>query len=155
MVLADPAIAFSFIKSFLGVVHLYLGSATELNDVSLRENFDIVLQLLSETFNPPYHPVSTDASALQEIVPTTSLWNKMLLAGLAAAGSASSVVGGSGSSTPTFASSSNGGGAFSSPLHWRRAGIRYAQNEVYFDIDEEIEAVLDKSVPDPLTRWLI
>lgn len=106
--------------------------------MSLRENFDIVLQLFSETFSSPY-PVSTDASALAELVPSTNFLNKIFTAGLVAASNATG--GNSGSAPAGYAGPAN---YSTSPLHWRRAGIRYAQNEVYFDINEDIKAVLDK-----------
>jgi hypothetical protein len=70
------------------------------------------------------------------------LLNKVLSAGLAAASQASGNT--NGSNTPILPGNSTT--PFSSPLHWRRAGIRYAQNEVYFDITEEVKAILDKWV---------
>lgn len=126
----------------------------DVNDVTIKENFDITLQLLEETFSAPY-PVSTDASALQELVPTSSLFSKMLMAGLAAAAQATSSVSSGGSNSQLGGGGMMGGlGAsgnmtpsslFSSPLYWRRSGIKYAQNEIYFDINEEIKAVIDKN----------
>lgn len=134
---AEPSVVFSYLYSLLGVLKQYLlssGSDSSLNDHVIRENFDIVLQLLGETFSAP-NPISTDASALQELVPSSSLLVKLL----AVASSASSAV---------AAASSGPGPAvaapFSSPLHWRRAGIRHSQNEIFFDINEDIDAVLDR-----------
>ncbi|KAK9895741.1 clathrin adaptor, mu subunit [Cystobasidium minutum MCA 4210] len=147
----DPSIAFSYLYSLIGVLRQYLGG--EVNDTSLKENFDVTLQLLEETFSAPY-PVSTDASALQELVPTSSLFSKMLMAGLAAATQATSSVSGLSSSSnhhqAGFGSSGMSGSMtpsslFSSPLYWRRSGIKYAQNEIFFDINEEIKAVIDKN----------
>ena len=141
---ADPSTAFAYLYSLLGVLRQYLGG--EVTDHALRDNFDIVLQLFGETLSPPY-PISTDASALQELVPSSSLLAKFLNASLAAASSATSsaaaaglVGGGSGSSTPLAPVT-----PFSSPLHWRRAGIRHPQNEIYFDVNEEVRAILDKN----------
>ena len=123
-----------------------------MNDINMRENFDVSLQLLGETFSAPY-PVSTDASALQELVPTTSPFSKMLLAGLAAATQATSSVG-VGSSSSSHKQQNSGIGSngiltpssiFSSPLYWRRSGIKYSQNEIYFDINEDIKAIIDKN----------
>ena len=31
-------------------------------------------------------------------------------------------------------------------LPWRRAGVKYAQHEVFFDIVEEVDMILDRSV---------
>lgn len=138
----DPSVPFAYLYSLIGVLRQYIGG--DVNDISIRENFDVTLQLLGETFMAP-HPVSTDASALQELVPTSSLFSKMLSAGLAAATQATSSMGSnSGSHTPAGLATAPAS-LFSSPLYWRRAGIRHAQNEVYFDINEEVRAVLDKT----------
>lgn len=32
-----------------------------------------------------------------------------------------------------------------SNVPWRRAGVKYANNEAYFDCIEEIDAIIDKS----------
>jgi len=32
-----------------------------------------------------------------------------------------------------------------SNVPWRRAGVKYANNEAYFDVVEEIDAIIDKS----------
>ena len=32
-----------------------------------------------------------------------------------------------------------------STVPWRRAGVKYTNNEAYFDVIEEIDAILDKS----------
>lgn len=32
-----------------------------------------------------------------------------------------------------------------SNIPWRRAGVKYTNNEAYFDVIEEIDAILDKS----------
>jgi AP-3 complex subunit mu len=38
-------------------------------------------------------------------------------------------------------------GAFSSPVvPWRKAGLRYASNEIYIDLVEELRAIVNKYV---------
>lgn len=32
-----------------------------------------------------------------------------------------------------------------SSIPWRRAGVKYTNNEAYFDVIEEIDAIVDKS----------
>lgn len=32
-----------------------------------------------------------------------------------------------------------------SNIPWRRAGVKYTNNEAYFDVVEEIDAIIDKS----------
>ena len=43
-------------------------------------------------------------------------------------------------------------GPFSSPIPWRKAGLRYNKNEIYFDIVEDLKAVIDKYVLFTKTR---
>ena len=33
-----------------------------------------------------------------------------------------------------------------SNVPWRRSGVKYTNNEAYFDVVEEIDAIIDKSV---------
>ena len=32
-----------------------------------------------------------------------------------------------------------------SAIPWRRSGVRYTNNEAYFDVIEEVDAIIDKS----------
>ena len=72
------------------------------------------------------HPLTTERNALRDIVLPPSLLNKILsvtgTAGLAKA-----------SPTP-----------FASPIPWRRAGVKHNNNEVYFDLVEDLKAVVNK-----------
>jgi hypothetical protein len=45
-----------------------------------------------------------------------------------------------------FNTSPGATGPFSSPIPWRKAGLRYNKNEIYFDIVEDLKAVVDKYV---------
>jgi AP-3 complex subunit mu len=122
----DPLYAFTFIRTFLDILIEYFGQVTA---PTLRDNFDTVHQLLEETLDAGGHPLTTSPNALREIVIPPSLMTKIL-----------SVTGVSGLTGPTMNSMS----AFSSPIPWRRAGIRYNNNEVYFDIVETLDAVVNK-----------
>ncbi|KAH9967729.1 Mu homology domain-containing protein [Lactifluus volemus] len=123
----DPLYAFTFIRTFLDILVEYFGQVTA---PTLRDNFDTVHQLLEETLDAGGHPLTTSPNALREIVIPPSLMTKIL-----------SVTGVSGLTGPTMNSMS----AFSSPIPWRRAGVRYNNNEVYFDIVETLDAVVNKS----------
>lgn len=35
---------------------------------------------------------------------------------------------------------------FTAPIPWRRPGVRHNSNEIYFDIEESLDAVVDKYV---------
>src|SRR5712672_4612084 len=110
----DPLYAFAFIRTFLHILIEYFGQVTA---PTLRDNFDIVHQLLEETLDAGGHPLTTSPNALRDIVLPPSLITKIL-----------SVTGVSGLSGP----SSNSMSAFSSAIPWRKAGVRYNNNEVYF-----------------------
>jgi AP-3 complex subunit mu len=63
-----------------------------------------------------------------------SLLNKLL--SVAGANVNSTINSGSGLGAP--------GGAFSSPIPWRKAGLKYTSNEVYLDLVEELQAIVNK-----------
>ena len=122
----DPLYAFTFIRTFLDILIEYFGEVTA---PVLRDNFDIVHQLLEETLDASGHPLTTAPNALRDIVLPPSLITKLL-----------SVAGVAGHSGPTTSNLS----AFSSPIPWRKAGLRYNNNEIYFDIVETLDAVVNK-----------
>jgi AP-3 complex subunit mu len=122
----DPLYAFAFIRTFLDILIEYFGEVTA---PTLKDNFDIVHQLLEETLDAGGHPLTTSPNALRDIVLHPSLITKIL-----------SVTGVSGLTGPT----TNNMSAFSSPIPWRKAGVRYNNNEVYFDFVETLDAVVNK-----------
>ena len=92
---------------------------------TLRDNFDAIHQLQEETLDAGAHPLATSPNAL--VLPP-SLITKIF-----------SVTGVSGVSGPT----SNSMSAFSNAIPWRKVGVRY-NNEVYFDIVETLDAVVNE-----------
>lgn len=122
----DPLYAFAFIRTFLDILIEYFGEVTA---PTLKDNFDIVYQLFEETLDAGGHPLTTSPNALRDIVLHPSLITKIL-----------SVTGVSGLTGPT----TNNMSAFSSPIPWRKAGVRYNNNEIYFDIVETLDAVVNK-----------
>ncbi|KAI0278659.1 clathrin adaptor mu subunit [Russula brevipes] len=123
----DPLYAFAFIRTFLDILIEYFGGVSV---QTLKDNFDIVHQLLEETLDAGGHPLTTSPNALRDIVLPPSLITKIL-----------SVTGVSGLTGPT----TNNMSAFSSPIPWRKAGVRYNSNEVYFDMVETLDAVVNKN----------
>jgi len=72
------------------------------------------------------YPLTTESSALRDIVLPPSFVNKILsVAGVAGLAKASA--------TP-----------FSSPIPWRKSGLKYNNNEIYFDVVEELDAIISK-----------
>ncbi|KAG6820168.1 hypothetical protein H0H93_004431 [Arthromyces matolae] len=125
----DPLFAFAFIQTFIDILNEYFGNVSA---ATLRDNFDVVYQLLEETLDSGGHPLTTSSNALRDIVLPPSLLTKLL--SVAGANITSSINSGSGL----------GGGPFSSPIPWRKAGLRYASNEIYFDMVEELKAIVNR-----------
>ncbi|KAE9403794.1 clathrin adaptor mu subunit [Gymnopus androsaceus JB14] len=128
----DPLLAFAFLQTFIDILREYLGTVSA---ATIRDNFDIVYQLFEETLDSGGHPLTTYSNALRDIVIPPSLLNKLLSA--------------TGTNFNSTINSGFGAGAaagpFSSPLPWRKTGVRYNSNEVYFDIVEELKAVVNKN----------
>ena len=116
----DPLFAFAFLDTFLNILVQYLG---DLSVHAIRDHLDVVYQLLEEMLDDG-RPLTTESNALRDIVLPPSFFNKML--------SISGIPG------LTKASAS----PFASPIPWRKAGMRYNQNEILFDLAEEMDAVV-------------
>jgi AP-3 complex subunit mu len=74
----------------------------------------------------------TDASALKELIPPLSLYSKVLNAATAALSPATNSQAGA-----------EGRHTLSSPIPWRRNGLKYSAQEVYFDVIEEFGGIVD------------
>ena len=94
---------------------------------SLMDNFSTAYQLLEEMLDNG-HPIITEPNALQTLIAPPSLAGKL---GAFISGGKSSNV-----------SETLGEGAMSI-IPWRRAGVKYAANEIYFDITEEVDAIYE------------
>ncbi|OCF36507.1 AP-3 complex subunit mu [Kwoniella heveanensis BCC8398] len=118
----NPLFAISFLDSFLDTLRDYLGEITE---TTIKDNFDIIYMLIEEMLDEG-HPMTMETNMLKEIVLPPTLMRKLL-----------NVAGVSGLQTPTTA-------PFTAPIPWRRSGVRHSSNEIYFDIEESLDAILDK-----------
>ncbi|KAG0169220.1 AP-3 complex subunit mu-2 [Apophysomyces sp. BC1015] len=116
----DPMLVFEFLHRIIDILTDYLGDVSEL---SIRENFVTVYQLLEEMMDYGY-PLTTEPNALKEIIMPPTILNKVMTTVNAAAGVAPKI--------PQNISS----------IPWRKAGVKYTQNEIYFDIVEEIDATV-------------
>ncbi|KAH9950108.1 clathrin adaptor mu subunit [Amylocystis lapponica] len=131
----DPLYAFAFLETFVDILREYFG---QISAETLQDNFDVVYQLLEETLDSGGHPLTTSPNALRDIVLPPSLLHKVL-----------SVAGVSG-----LASSSANSHPFASPIPWRKVGVRYNNNEIYFDVVETLEAIVNKNgTPSVCNVW--
>eukprot|EP01116_Phalansterium_solitarium_P021694 TRINITY_DN6846_c0_g1_i1.p1 TRINITY_DN6846_c0_g1~~TRINITY_DN6846_c0_g1_i1.p1 ORF type:complete len:421 (-),score=60.97 TRINITY_DN6846_c0_g1_i1:153-1415(-) len=90
----------------------------------LRENFLYVYQLLEEMLDFGI-PFTTEPNALVEIIPPPNVFKKFS----------------SGLTGDSQMSGNVGDGVTNTP--WRKTGVRYATNEIYFDIVEEIDTTVE------------
>ncbi|KAJ7638440.1 Mu homology domain-containing protein [Roridomyces roridus] len=127
----DPLFAFAFLQTFIDILREYFGT---ISAATLKDNFDVVYQLLEETLDSGGHPLTTSPNALRDIVLPPSLLSKLL--NVAGANITSAINSGSGLGAA--------GGPFSSPIPWRKAGLKYNSNEIYFDMVEELKAIVNK-----------
>jgi hypothetical protein len=89
-------------------------------------------QLLEETLDSGGHPLTTSPNTLRDIVLPPSLLSKLLS------------VAGANVNTAFNSPGVVGPGPFMSPIPWRKAGLRYNRNEIYFDTIEDLKAIVDK-----------
>lgn len=88
-------------------------------------------KLLEETLDAGGRPLTTSPNALRDIVLPPSLLSKLL-----------SVAG----ANINTSFNTGAGGPFSSPIPWRKANVRHNANEIYFDMVEELSAIVNKYV---------
>jgi AP-3 complex subunit mu len=103
----------------------YFGSP--LDEGAIKENFSTVYQLLEE-MNDHGYPLTTEPNALEAMIMKPTVISKI-----------QQVV--TGSST---VSSRLPDGTVSN-MPWRRSNVRYAQNEIYVDLVEEVRESKERS----------
>jgi AP-3 complex subunit mu len=116
---------FEFLHRIPDIMQEYFGQVSE---TVIKENFVTVYQLLEEMMDDGF-PLSTEPNALKEIVPVPNILNQVVAA-----------VGGTTGSVSTKKMPHG-----MSALPWRKAGVKYSSNEIFFDIVEEIDAIVDST----------
>ncbi|KAM0749568.1 clathrin adaptor, mu subunit [Meredithblackwellia eburnea MCA 4105] len=130
----DPVVPLTFLSKLHEVLESYIdGPVTE---SSVKDHFDLVLPLLEEMLASG-RPVLTASSQLKELVlPPSKAFAKV-------ASAAGGIVGSSAGIGPTGpAGAANATALISSPLPWRRTGIKHSANEIYLDVTESISLIL-------------
>ncbi|ORY88347.1 Mu homology domain-containing protein [Leucosporidium creatinivorum] len=124
----DPVLPLAFLNQLHEVLESYIGGPV--TEASLKDNFDIVLALLEEMMASG-RPLLSEAAQLRElVVPPSQLLAKVALGAANVAGL-------------SVATQSTANALLSSPLPWRRQGIKYNSNEIYFDLTEHLSYILD------------
>ncbi|OIW17466.1 hypothetical protein TanjilG_22578 [Lupinus angustifolius] len=119
-----PLMAIEFLCRVADVLNDYLGG---LNEDLIKDNFVIVYELLDEMIDNGF-PLTTEPNILQEMIAPPNIVSKVL-----------SVVTGSSSNV-----SDTLPGATASCVPWRTADPKYANNEIYVDLAEEMDATINR-----------
>ncbi|XP_058082129.1 AP-3 complex subunit mu isoform X2 [Magnolia sinica] len=119
-----PLMGIEFLCRVADVLSDYLGG---LNEDLIKDNFVIVYELLDEMMDNGF-PLTTEPNVLREMIAPPNLVSKML-----------SVVTGSSSSV-----SNTLPGATASSVPWRTTDPKHANNEVYVDLVEEMDAIVSR-----------
>lgn len=120
-VLSDtqPLFVTQFLESLADVFVDYFG---ELNEHAIKDNFITVYELLDEMLDNGF-PLTVEANTLKELITPPSMLNRVFEQLGADTGKATA--------TMTYASPHT---------PWRRANVRYAQNEIFVDVVETVHA---------------
>ncbi len=103
----------------------YLGGVAD--EAAMKDNFSTIYQLLEEMVDYGW-PLTTEPNALRAMIRPPTVYSKL-----------QEVMTGS---TNTLVSDALPSGTVSN-MPWRAAGVSYTQNEIYIDIIEEVDAILD------------
>eukprot|EP00756_Hemistasia_phaeocysticola_P045386 Hpha_TRINITY_DN19141_c0_g1::TRINITY_DN19141_c0_g1_i1::g.94821::m.94821/K12398/AP3M; AP-3 complex subunit mu len=116
---APVVLVLEVLHSIVVTLERYFG---QLSEDTIRDNFAVTYALLEETIDDGF-PMTFEPTLLRDLVPPPSL-----------RGLVQTHLGGT-KSGPTLDLS---------VVPWRKHGIRYSNNEIFFDIVEELHAVLDR-----------
>ncbi|KAJ3271481.1 AP-3 complex subunit mu-2 [Terramyces sp. JEL0728] len=116
---APPLGVFYFTEQLLQLFKDYF---SDINDQILKDNFDIVYQILQEIIDNG-EPYITEPCLLKQLVPPPTLLTRVINTIYQEKAPTSSV----------------------STIGWRQLGVKYAHNEIFFDIIEELDVLMDKN----------
>lgn len=121
----SPLLILEWLNRVVETLQEYLNT---LSEESVKENFVTVYQLLDEMMDGG-HVMTVEGNILQDLIQPPSLFSKVREQVL---GSRSTL----GTTLPDGSTST---------IYWRRNNAKYTTNEIFLDIIEEIDAILDKT----------
>uniref|UniRef100_A0A8R1DRW9 MHD domain-containing protein n=1 Tax=Caenorhabditis japonica TaxID=281687 RepID=A0A8R1DRW9_CAEJA len=108
------------------IIHTFTQYLDEFSDTSIKENCVMVFELLDEMLDNGF-PLVTEMNILQDLIKPPNFLRNI----------ANQVTG------RTNISETLPTGQLSN-IPWRRQGVKYTNNEAYFDVIEEIDVIVDK-----------
>lgn len=109
------------------VVDTFEDYFNECNETIIKENYVVIYELLEEMLDNGF-PLATESNVLKELIKPPNILRSI----------ANTVTG------KTNFSDTLPVGSLSA-IPWRRSGVKYTNNEAYFDVIEEVDAIIDKS----------
>jgi len=118
----SPLLILEFLHRIANIFVEYFGSPAD--ESAIKDNFSTVYQLLEEMVDYGW-PLTTEPNALKAMIRPPTVMSKLLQTGTAV------------SDELPHGTVSN--------MPWRAAGVHYTNNEIYMDIVEEVDAIVDAS----------
>jgi len=118
----SPLLVIEYLHRVCDIFIQYFG---KLNENSLKQNFVHVYQLLDELMDNGF-PFTTEPNALMEMIPPPSMFASTKQALTGESNLSGALPEGNLTNTP-----------------WRSFGVRHAANEIYFDIIEDLDAIIE------------
>ncbi|XP_013380709.1 AP-3 complex subunit mu-1-like [Lingula anatina] len=119
-----PLFVIEFLHRVMDTFEDYFGDSSE---ATIKEQYVVVYELLDEMLDNGF-PLAMEANILKELIKPSNILRTI---------------------ANTMTGKSNVSGTLPtgqlSNIPWRRTGVKYTNNEAYFDIIEEVDAIVDKS----------
>uniref|UniRef100_A0A8D2QBT3 Adaptor related protein complex 3 subunit mu 2 n=2 Tax=Passerellidae TaxID=1729112 RepID=A0A8D2QBT3_ZONAL len=119
-----PLFVIEFLHRVVDTFQDYFGVCSE---VIIKDNVVVVYEVLEEMLDNGF-PLATESNILKELIKPPTILRTVV---------------------NTITGSTNVGDQLPtgqlSVVPWRRTGVKYTNNEAYFDVVEEIDAIIDKS----------
>lgn len=119
-----PLFVIEFLHRIVDIFQDYFSDCTE---SIIKENYVVIYELLDEMLDNGF-PLATESNILKELIKPPNILRSI----------ANSVTGKSNVSDILPS------GQLSN-IPWRRTGVKYTNDEAYFDVIEEVDAIIDKS----------
>ena len=120
----SPLMVIELLHRVVDIFDTYLKEVTEM---AIKENFTTIYQVLEEVMDNGF-PFITEPNALTSLIAPPSMLGRMVTA-MSGKSAVSDVL----------------DGAATSQIPWRKSGVKYTQNEIYFDVTETIDVIIDSS----------
>ena len=120
----SPLLVVEFLHRVVDIFEDYFSGC---NELLIKEHYVVVYELLDEMLDNGY-PLATESNILKELIKPPTVFRAI----------ANSVTG------RTNVSATLPHGQISQ-IPWRRSGVKYTNNEAYFDVIEEVDATFDRS----------